>query len=68
MIIGFSLRKLLRIDLLADIFSNCGGFGLHALKAGATSVDFVDSSSREMENVKENLLLNNFDTDSECLY
>lgn len=34
------------------------GFGLHALKAGAVKVNFVDSSEREIENVKFNLSLN----------
>ncbi len=63
----FFVEKIVKDRSVADIFSNCGGFGLHALKAGAKSVDFVDSSSREIENVKENILLNNFDTDSKCI-
>ena len=37
---------------------------MHALKAGAKSVTFVDSSSREIESVKENLSLNNLNIDS----
>ena len=61
----FFIEKIAKDKSVADIFSNSGGFGLHALKAGATSVDFIDSSSRELENVKENLLLNNLSADSE---
>ena len=60
----FFIEKIVKDKTVADIFSNSGGFGLHALKAGAKSVEFVDSSSREIENVKVNLLLNNFSTDS----
>jgi 23S rRNA (cytosine1962-C5)-methyltransferase len=60
----FFIEKIVKDKTVADVFSNCGGFGLHALKAGAISVDFVDSSSHEIENVKENLLLNNLNADS----
>jgi 23S rRNA (cytosine1962-C5)-methyltransferase len=59
----FFIEKIVKDKTVADIFSNSGGFGLHALKAGAKSVEFVDSSSREIENVKENLVLNNLDGD-----
>ncbi len=41
-----------------DAFCNSGGFGLHALNADASHVTFVDGSSSEMLNVKENLVLN----------
>ncbi|MGE5437173.1 MAG: class I SAM-dependent rRNA methyltransferase [Syntrophothermus sp.] len=41
-----------------DAFCNAGGFGLHALKAGAESVIFVDSSKSEIENAKANVELN----------
>jgi len=60
----FFIEKIVKDKTVADIFSNSGGFGLHALKAGAKSVTFVDSSSREIESVKENLSLNNFNIDS----
>ncbi len=63
----FFIEKIVKDKTVADVFSNCGGFGLHALKASAESVDFIDSSSREIENVKENLFLNDFDTDSKCI-
>lgn len=59
----FFIEKFVKDKTTADIFSNSGGFGLHALKAGAKSVDFVDSSSHEIENVKGNLLLNNLNAD-----
>lgn len=54
----FFIEKIVRGKTVADIFCNSGGFGLHALKAGASSVDFVDSSKIEIENVKENQKLN----------
>ena len=60
----FFIEKIVKDKSVADVFSNSGGFGLHALKAGAKSVDFVDSSSREIDNVKENISLNNLDADS----
>lgn len=60
----FFIEKIVKNKTVADIFSNSGGFGLHALKARAKSVDFVDSSVREIERVKENLLLNNLDADA----
>jgi len=63
----FFIEQFVKDKTVADVFSNCGGFGLHALKAGAKSVDFVDSSSREIQNVKENLLLNNLNIDSNCI-
>jgi len=58
------IEKIVKDKTVADIFSNSGGFGLHSLKAGAKSVTFVDSSSREIESVKENLSLNNLNIDS----
>jgi len=57
----FFIEKIVKDKTVADIFSNSGGFGLHSLKAGAKSVTFVDSSNREIENVKGNLLLNNLE-------
>lgn len=48
-----------------DCFCNSGGFGLHAILNGAKKVTFVDSSSNEIENVKNNFALNNFTTDTE---
>ena len=48
-----------------DGFCNSGGFGLHAAKAGASSVTFVDSSSSEIENAKRNFNLNELTSESE---
>lgn len=60
----YFIEKIIKDKTAADIFCNCGGFGLHALKVGAKSVDFVDSSSNEIENVKANLKLNGLNQDS----
>lgn len=57
----YFIEKIAKDKLVADVFCNSGGFGLHALKAGAKHVDFVDSSSSEIDNVKENLLLNSLE-------
>lgn len=54
----FFIEKIVKGRKIADVFSNSGGFGLHALKAGACSVDFVESSAREINNAKINLELN----------
>ncbi len=52
---------------VVDAFCNSGGFGLHACKAGAASVKFVDSSAVEIENAKLNYQLNSFTTESEFI-
>jgi 23S rRNA (cytosine1962-C5)-methyltransferase len=62
----FFIEQIVKGKTVADIFSNCGGFGLHALKAGSESVDFIEASPREIENIKENLLLNNLTGNSKC--
>jgi 23S rRNA (cytosine1962-C5)-methyltransferase len=41
-----------------DAFCNTGGFGIVALKAGARSVEFVDSSEDALDGVRANLGLN----------
>lgn len=41
-----------------DAFCYSGGFGLHALKAGAQSVRFLDNSAPALEILKENLSKN----------
>ncbi|CAG1770103.1 Ribosomal RNA large subunit methyltransferase I [uncultured bacterium] len=43
-----------------DAFCNSGGFGLHAMKGGAVSVDFVDASEDELAQVEKNIQLNGF--------
>ncbi|NWF88566.1 MAG: class I SAM-dependent rRNA methyltransferase [Ignavibacteriaceae bacterium] len=54
----FFIERLVFDKTVADVFCNSGGFGLHAIKANAKSVDFIDSSEREIENVKLNCSLN----------
>ena len=49
---------------MLDGFCNSGGFGLHAVRAGAGSVTFLDSSSSEIDNAKHNYEMNNFSNES----
>ena len=58
----FFLEKIAKDKNILDGFCNSGGFGLHAIKAGAKSVTFLDSSAFEIENVKYNYELNQFDS------
>jgi len=44
-----------------DAFSYTGGFGLHALKAGAKKVTFVDEDPWALKVLRENLRLNGFE-------
>tara|TARA_B100000674_G_scaffold495777_1_gene524135 strand:- start:33 stop:1235 length:1203 start_codon:yes stop_codon:yes gene_type:complete len=44
-----------------DLYCHAGGFGLHALKSGAASATFVDSSEPALELVSKNLELNEVD-------
>jgi len=48
---------------MLDLFCNVGGFGMHALNAGAKHVTFVDSSATAMEQVEKNIALNGFEDD-----
>ena len=61
----FLVEKICKGKSVADLFCNAGGFGLHAAKAGTTSVTFLDSSSVEIENAKYNFGLNHLKTTSE---
>ena len=63
----FFIEKLANGKTVLDAFCNSGGFGLHAAKAGASKVTFVDSSAHEIESAKENFALNNFTTESEFI-
>ncbi len=45
-----------------DCFSYTGGFTLNSLHRGAASVTSVDSSQLAIDTLKENILLNKFDT------
>ncbi len=59
--------KFCKDKIVLDCFCNSGGFGLHAIHNNAVDVTFVDSSSNEIENVKNNYALNNFTTKSKYI-
>ena len=63
----FFIEKIIEGKTVIDAFCNAGGFGLHAAKAGAASVKFIDSSSTEIENVKNNFEKNNLNSKSEFI-
>ena len=48
------------LDVL-DVYSNTGGWGLHALKHGASRVIFVDKQEACCVQIEENVALNGFD-------
>ncbi|MES2961825.1 MAG: class I SAM-dependent rRNA methyltransferase [Pseudomonadota bacterium] len=50
-----------------DAFCYLGGFGLNALKNGAKSVTFIDSSEEATSRVKQNISLNNFTQKTEII-
>jgi 23S rRNA (cytosine1962-C5)-methyltransferase len=50
-----------------DCFCNSGGFGLHAAYGGASNVVFVDSSSEEIKNTRENFEINGFNCKTEFI-
>jgi 23S rRNA (cytosine1962-C5)-methyltransferase len=50
-----------------DSFCNSGGFGMHAVIAGADSVTFVDSSETEITNARFNYESNNLTTKCEFI-
>jgi 23S rRNA (cytosine1962-C5)-methyltransferase len=50
-----------------DAFCYQGGFGLNALKNGAKSVTFIDSSEDALKQLKKNLALNNLEKNSEII-
>ena len=50
-----------------DAFCYQGGFGLNALKNGAKSVTFIDSSEDALKLLKKNLALNNLNENSEII-
>ena len=63
----FFIERLTNGKTVLDAFCNSGGFGLHAAKAGAAKVTFVDSSAYEIESAKGNFILNNFPAESEFI-
>lgn len=50
-----------------DAFCYQGGFGLNALKNGAKSVTFIDSSDEALMRMKKNLTLNNSEKSGEII-
>lgn len=65
-------RDILRLyapgKTVLDCFSNVGGFALHALKYGASSVTALDISERACEEIKQNAMLNGFkNLDVKCV-
>ncbi len=48
-----------------DAFCSSGGFGLHAIRAGAKKVTFVDSSAAEIHSAQANYKLNNLSAEAE---
>ena len=63
----FFIEQLVKGKSVLDAFCNSGGFGLHAAKAGAAKITFVDSSAHEIESAKENFKLNNFTSETEFI-
>ena len=61
----FFIEKLAAGKTVLDAFCNSGGFGLHAAKAGAVSVDFIDSSANEIQSAENNFKLNELSCDSQ---
>lgn len=55
------VQKNSRGKTVLDVFSYVGGFGLHALRGGASALTSLDISRQAMEVARENLLLNGFD-------
>lgn len=63
----FLIENISKKKNILDAFCNAGGFGLHAAKAGADSVTFIDSSETEIERAKINFSLNNFPSHAEFI-
>jgi 23S rRNA (cytosine1962-C5)-methyltransferase len=63
----FFIEKFVNGKTVLDAFCNSGGFGLHAAKAGAKSITFLDSSAGEIENSKINFKLNELNNESNFL-
>lgn len=63
----FFIEQLVKGKKILDCFCNSGGFGLHAAKAGAESITFVDSSANEIKSAKENFELNRFESEKEFI-
>lgn len=53
--------KLCNNSKVLDVYSNSGGWGLHALKHGASEVIFVDKQEACCEQIEVNVALNGFE-------
>ena len=54
-------RNMIKDGSFLDAFSYTGGFGLHALFAGAKEVTFVDEDEEALSILRENLKINGFE-------
>ena len=63
----FLIEKFSKGKSVLDAFCNSGGFGLHASLAGASSVVFVDSSVKAVEDAEYNFKLNGLKSESEFI-
>ena len=57
-------EKFVQRKSVLDAFCNSGGFGMHAAIAGASSVDFVDSSENAIANAEYNYKQNELKADN----
>ena len=62
------IERLAEGRTILDAFCNQGGFGLHALRAGAEKVDFLDSSETAIKASENNCIINNFDLSKAKFY
>ncbi len=58
------MRKFCKNRRVFDGFCNSGGFGLHAMQAGARSVAFADASNEQLIQVSRNIAINELDPGS----
>jgi 23S rRNA (cytosine1962-C5)-methyltransferase len=61
------IEKITADKTVLDAFCNSGGFGMHAAKAGAGFVTFLDSSTGELENAEKNFALNELTSETDFI-
>lgn len=61
------IEKISKDKTVLDAFCNSGGFGMHASKAGAGYVTFLDSSKGEIENAEKNFALNELKSETDFI-
>lgn len=61
------IEKISSGKTVLDAFCNSGGFGMHAAKAGAGYVTFLDSSKSEIENAEKNFALNELASETDYI-